>query len=230
MADKEQNEPQPKDDEVQLRGGAYEIIQNRLKTHSKDLRDRIDQLNTARREAFGAVENKLLASERISTNNNCVPRDMVPIGDRFICGYNVFVGLRPETTLQDVFAVYAWQEDSFSPCPLDLIQNDQFLADFKNLYRYYKRTTFAKFAVIGHHLFMVFRVGRDVKDVKTFKWLIRGDALDVGCNQQGIERLMLRRNGNVLTDPSARLLPIEAQQPFDPAYVRFLRSRGSSAS
>ncbi|MCF7973179.1 MAG: DNA repair ATPase [Phycisphaerae bacterium] len=187
MADNEINEPKQPDDEPVLRGGAYEIIQNRLKTHSKSLRGRIDQLNAARRNAFGAVEYKLLASERISTDNNCVPRDMVPIGDAFLFGYNVFVGLRNETTLEDVFAVYAWQENSFSTCPLDLIQNPQFLADFKNLYRYYKRTTFTKFAVIGHHLFMVFRVGRDVKDVKTFKWLIRGDRLEYLDNRSDHE-------------------------------------------
>ncbi len=180
-------EPKQSDDESSLRGGAYEIIQNRLKNHSKSLRGRIDQLNVARREAFGAVEHKLLASERVSTNNNCVPRDMVSIGDQFVFGYNVFVGLRPETTLQDVFAVYAWQEGSFSPCPLDLIQHEQFIADFKNLYQYYKRTTFAKFAVMGHHLFMVFRVGRDVKDIKTFKWLIRENRLEYLDNRSDHE-------------------------------------------
>ena len=64
---------------------------------------------------------------------------MVPIGDQFIFGYNVFVGLRTETTLEDVFAVYRWEKDSFSPGALDLMQNEQFLTDFKNLYRYYKR-------------------------------------------------------------------------------------------
>ncbi|MCP4456058.1 MAG: AAA family ATPase, partial [Planctomycetes bacterium] len=187
MAKNEPTETKQPDDEAVLRGGAYEIIQNRLKTQGKSLRGRLDQLNVTRREAFGAVEHKLLASERISTNNNCVPRDMVPIGDKFIFGYNVFVGLRPETTLQDVFAVYAWQAGSFSPCSLELIQTEQFLADFKNLYRYYKRTTFAKFAVIGHHLFMVFRVGRDVKDVKTFKWLIRDNGLEYLDNRSDHE-------------------------------------------
>ena len=174
-------------DEAQLRGGAYEIIQNRLKRQSQDLRQRIGKLNSERKEVFGAVDQKLIASERISTANNCVPRDMVPIGDQFIFGYNVFVGLRTETKLEDVFAVYRWEKDSFSPCALDLIQNEQFLTDFKNLYRYYKRTTFAKFAQIGPHLFMVFRVGRDVKDVKTFKWLIKGDTLQYLDNRSDHE-------------------------------------------
>ena len=41
----------------------------------------------ARKDVFGAIETKLLATERVSTNNNCVPRDMTPVGSRFIFGY-----------------------------------------------------------------------------------------------------------------------------------------------
>jgi hypothetical protein len=114
--DRQEAEAQSQED-AQLRGGAYEIIQNRLKHQSQDLRQRIAQLNSTRKEVFGAVDQKLLSSERISTTNNCVPRDMVSIGDQFIFGYNVFVGLRTETTLEDVFAVYRWQKESFPPAP-----------------------------------------------------------------------------------------------------------------
>jgi hypothetical protein len=90
---------------------------------------------------------------------------------------NVFVGLRAETTLEDVFAVYEWKDGTFSSCSLDLIRGAEYEADFRNLYRFYRRTVFAKFSVIGPHLYMIFRVGRDVTDIKAFKWLIRGDTL-----------------------------------------------------
>jgi hypothetical protein len=180
----QEQKPQESDE---LRGGTYEIIQNRLTKHGKDLSARLGKLNTARKEVFGAVENKLLASERISTDNNCIPRDMVSIGDKFIFGYNVFVGLRTETVLEDVFAVYQIKEGAFKQCPLNLIKNQQFETDFKTLYKYYRRTVFAKFSIIDHHLFMVFRVGRSVKDVKTFKWLIRGDSLEYLDNRSDHE-------------------------------------------
>ncbi len=172
---------------TQLRGGTYEILRTRLTSHGKELRSRLGKLNEARKQVFGAVESKLLSSERISTGNNCVPRDMVPIGDKFIFGYNVFVGLRAETVLEDVFAVYQWKAGTFTSCPLDLIRSAEFEADFKNLYRYYRRTVFAKFSVIGPHLFMVFRVGRDASDIKTFKWLIRGGSLDYLGNRSDHE-------------------------------------------
>ena len=160
---------------TELRGGAYELIRNRLNNQSKALRERLKGLNEARKAAFGAVETKLLSSDRVSTANNCVPRDIVPIGDHFLFGYNVFVGLRTETHLEDVFALYRLKEGNFTQEPLDLLANPQFAEDFKNLYKYYRRTTFAKFSLKGPHLFMVFRVGRDTKDIKTFKWLVQGD-------------------------------------------------------
>jgi len=164
-------------DAGQIRNGTYEILRSRLAQHGKDLRSRLERLNQARKDVFGRVETRLLSSQRISTNNNCVPRDMVTIGDRFLFGYNVFVGLRAETTLEDVFALYQWKDGTFAACSLEAIRDPQFEADFQNLYRYYRRTTFAKFSVIGHHLHMVFRVGREVTDVKTFKWLIQGGTL-----------------------------------------------------
>ncbi len=164
-------------EQVQIRNGTYEILRSRLLHHGKDLRGRLDELNKARKEVFGGVDTRLLSSQRVSTSNKCVPRDMVTIGDKFVFGYNVFVGLRAETALDDVFAIYQWKGGTFASYPLDLIRDSQFETDFRNLYRYYRRTVFAKFSVIGRHLHMVFRVGREVTDVKTFKWLIQGNTL-----------------------------------------------------
>lgn len=175
MAQDSQEKPQAQDPSRQpdqLRDGTYEIIRNRLTAQSQDLQRRVQQINEARKAVFGAVDTTLLASERISTQNNCVPRDMIPVGDKFIFGYNVFIGLRTETRLEDVFAVYEWKDRTFVPASLDLITNAQFEVDFKNLYKYYKNTRFSKFSIIRNHLFMVFQVGRTAKDIKTFKWLI----------------------------------------------------------
>ncbi|MHC4369337.1 MAG: DNA repair ATPase, partial [Planctomycetota bacterium] len=173
--------------EVQLQGGTYEIIRNRLTGHAKELSARMQKLNNARADVFGAVENKLLSSKRISTKNNCTPRDMIPVGDKFIFGYNVFVGLRTETTFEDVFSVYQWKDGSFTSCPPDLIADERFEADFQHLYRFYRHTKFAKFAVIGKHLFMVFRVGKSISDVKTFKWLIRESSIEYLDNRSDHE-------------------------------------------
>ncbi|MBN2293057.1 MAG: DNA repair ATPase [Pirellulales bacterium] len=160
-----------------LEHGTYEVIRNRLNAAGKELRSRVEQLNSARKDVFGAIETKLLATERVTTDNNCIPRDMTPVGNCFLFGYNVHIGLRSIMNVEDVFSVYKFEDGLFTPQGLDLIEDDQFRRDFAELFKYYKNTVFTRFAVIGPHLFMVFRIGKDVRDIKTFKWLIDGERL-----------------------------------------------------
>ncbi len=171
MAKKDQHSPDGGEAPT-LQGGAYEIIRRRLHTHGADLQERLDRLNQARQEVFGGIPTKLVGTDRILTANNCIPRDMVALGERLLFGFNVQLGLRRDMAPADVFAVYAKQDQSFTEQPLELIADSQFQRDFEELYRYYRNTRFAKFAVIGPHLFMVFRTGREVSDIKAFKWLI----------------------------------------------------------
>ena len=92
---------------------------------------------------------------------------MVAIGENlFLFGYNVHLGLKSQTELADVFAVYTFNQDdhTFHPTNLDLIQDEQFQRDFAYLYKYYRKAVFVKFMVIGPHLYMAFRVGREVAD------------------------------------------------------------------
>ena len=163
--------------ETQLERSTYEIIRNRLNTHAADLKSRLDQLNEARRNVFGSIETKLLATERISTSNNCVPRDIVAIGDRVLFGYNVQMGLRSETNIEDVLAVYSLKEGNFHAEDMGFLSDKEFLADFKQLYKYYKKTTFSKFFVRGTYLYLVFQIGKSTSDIKAFKWLIQDDEL-----------------------------------------------------
>ncbi len=64
--------------------GTYEVIKSRLgKQGGDDLITKAEKLNTVRKEVFGSIESKLLSSERILTENNCIPRDMAPVDDCF---------------------------------------------------------------------------------------------------------------------------------------------------
>ncbi len=184
MADKENIETAP---EIELESSTYEIIRNRLNGFADDLQQRLDQLNASRKEVFGSIDTVLTTTERITTEHNCVPRDMVAIGRQFIFGYNVQFGLKTETHLGDVFAVYEFQDGVFHEKPLDLLTNAGFQRDFTDLYRYYKEPVFAKFFLSGVHLFMVFRVGKNPNDVKTFKWLVRGESLEYVDNRSDHE-------------------------------------------
>ncbi|MCP4219300.1 MAG: AAA family ATPase, partial [bacterium] len=160
-----------------LENGTYEIIKNRLDEHGKILKDRLNQLNGSRKDVFGSIENTLLGSERIITRNNCVPRDMVPVGNDFIFGYNVHMGLKSTVAIDDVLAVYHYKDNQFKEAAGDCFKNKKFVTDFQELYKYYKSTFFTKFLVIEPYLYMIFQVGKSSSDIKTFKWLIEGDSL-----------------------------------------------------
>ena len=178
MTDEEKDIPDK--GESQLEGGTYEIIRNRLQKHGENLKDRLAQLNVARKEVFGSIETTLLATERVTTEHNCTPRDMVPLGENlFLFGYNVTLGLKTEASISDVFGVFSYDNQShvFHQESLELLNNEKFREDFHNLYTYYRLTKFVKFAEIGPHLFMVFQIGKSSSDIKTFKWTIKGNEL-----------------------------------------------------
>ncbi|MDN5200122.1 DNA repair ATPase [Fulvivirgaceae bacterium BMA10] len=172
---------------VQLEEGTYEILRNRILQSGQELRKRLNQLNNVRKEVFGSIDTVLKSTERVNTENNCVPTDMVAIGSFFIFGYNVHLGLKTETALSDVFSVYRYSDHSFHTMPLTLIEDKVFKDDFSKLYKYYKNTRFIKFAEIGPHIHMVFRVGKDAEDIKTFKWLVKGDKLEYVDNRSDHE-------------------------------------------
>ena len=163
--------------ETKLEQSTYEIIRNRLNTQADELKKRLDQLHAARRDVFGAIETKLLKTERITTGNNCVAQDIVAIGDLFVFGYNVHIGLKSETSIDDVFSIFTFSDDTFHEASLERINDATFVNDFKQLFKYYKDTKFSKFFVRGPHLYMVFQVGKSASDIKAFKWLINGAQL-----------------------------------------------------
>jgi len=161
----------------QLEGGTYEIIQSRLQKHKTDLVDRLNNLNDSRKEVFGAVETKLIANDRINTENTCIARDIVALGNNCLFGYNVHFGLRTDIKLTDVFSLFTYKEQRFQEQPLTLINDELFISDFQNLYKFYRNTFFAKFSIIGNYLYMVFQVNENTSDIKVFKWLIKDQSL-----------------------------------------------------
>ncbi|QQL46052.1 DNA repair ATPase [Sulfuriroseicoccus oceanibius] len=167
------------EDSKQLEGGAYEVIRARLLTQSEDLGQRLDALNTQRKDIFGAVESALVSTERITTEHNCTPRDMISIGNnRFFFGYNIQFGLKQTTDPEDVFDAYRYEpsDHTFHKLSLDeVIDSRSFREDFAYLYKYYRETVFAKFMRKGPVLYLALRVGKSIDDIKTFKFLIKSD-------------------------------------------------------
>ena len=167
-----------KEKNIGLEGGTYEIIQQRLQEQAKELNKRLQLLNNARKEVFGAIETQLIANDRINTNIHCTAQDVFSIGNQCLFGYNVHVGLRSGIKLSDVFSIYHFEDNHFHESDMTLLNNDKFQTDFQNLYRYYKQAYFARFVVLNSYLYMVFHVSKEGTDFKVFKWLIREDKLE----------------------------------------------------
>ena len=166
------------DSNQQLEGGAYEVIRARLDQHAAMLRERIEDLNAARQEVFGAIPTELLTTGHVATTHSCVPRDLTSLGrDLYLLGYNIQFGLKQTTELCDVFALCHLDENrKFHQLPLEQVLGDPaFNEDFLTLFRYYRNTIFVKFMVIGPHLHMKMRIGNSEDDFKTFKWRVVGD-------------------------------------------------------
>ncbi len=164
--------------EAQLAAGTYEVLRNRLRDASSDLRERLAKLNDARADVFGNIETSLISTERVTTEHNCVPRDLVSVGDQFLFGYNVQFGLKTDISLADVFSAYRFVDHQFHAADLSLIGDERFDSDFHELYRFYKDTRFSRFFRSGPMLHMVFQVGKTSRDIKSFKWRVTPDHIE----------------------------------------------------
>lgn len=168
-------------DQLAASGSGYDLLKRRLEVQGEQLAAKAQQLNETRIAEFGRSELKLTARLSARTENNCVARDIVRVGDLLIFGYNVFIGLRKETTVADVFSLYRMAEQNGStdlePQPLEgtFLDNARFSADFRELYAYYKQASLTQLRVHQHKLLAAFRIGEQITDVRVFRWEIRTD-------------------------------------------------------
>ena len=157
---------------VELELGTYELLRSRLQNQYNQLSEQLTALDRARQEVFGSVKKEIVSTNRIHTKNYCIARDLTALGNNCILGYNVHVGLRSSIQLDDVFSAYTFDGELFHEASLELLQDDKFLKDFNNLYRYYKDAQFTHFVHQEAYLFMVFQVSEKIGDIKAFKWLV----------------------------------------------------------
>ncbi|MFN7733082.1 MAG: DNA repair ATPase [Pirellula sp.] len=160
-----------------LASGTYEVLRNRLRESATDLRSRFVQLHAARSAVFGNVETRLLSTMHVTTDHHCIPRDIYATKNRVLLGYNVQFGLKTEISPQDVLAIYRFDGEHAHQESLEQLLDAAFLRDFQELFRYYRKATFARFVSLGPILYMVFQTGNNAGNFKAFKWAVQGDSL-----------------------------------------------------
>lgn len=162
-----------------LEGGGYEVIRARLVAQGKALAAKTTALNERRKQAFGGSELQVVANERVRTEHACVPADIVQAGGHLLLGYNVFFGMKKEVAVEDVFSLQAFdpkapEGQAMQPVGPDkvpgLLDSEQFVKDFSDLYKYYKDTRLQRLKVTETKLFALFQIGAAAADVKVLHW------------------------------------------------------------
>ena len=160
----------------------YEIIRERLVKQAGELRKRAESLNHRRQELFGATEMAVVGQDRIRTHNSCIPRDIVPIGDRLLFGYNVRFGLKRTTSVDEVFSLHRFErtDDGFQIASLAedgedyFLGQPEFVAHFDEIFTYYSGVQLLQLHRTENRLFAVLGLGK-TNDVRVLRWGIEGD-------------------------------------------------------
>ena len=161
--------------------GSYDLLKQRLIEQGEALQQDVESLNAARIAAFGKSEQALLLRTRARTDNNCVARDIVRIGDLLLFGYNVTLGLRKETSVADVFALYRLDNDNPNEELANVslagsfLEDPRFVSDFRELYAYYKQAQLVQLRATQDKLLAAFRIGAQAHDMRVFRWHIERD-------------------------------------------------------
>ncbi|KTF11427.1 DNA repair ATPase [Pseudoalteromonas sp. 10-33] len=164
-----------------LEQGSYDLIKRRLNNFGATLKTQTDKVNASRINEFGSTELQVKGRVRARTEQNCTPRDIVIVGDKVIFAYNVFLGLKKETSIDDVFSVHklVQQEDHFEIEPYPektlFLTDTRFIRDFEELYTYYKQTKLQHLYQQNGKLFALFQIGEKLSDVRVFRWEIHPD-------------------------------------------------------
>jgi MoxR-like ATPase len=153
--------------------GTYEILRDRLLASGKALAAKADTLNKRRIDVFGGFEMALLGSDRIRTENNCVPRDIVEAGGLLVFGYNVFIGLKTETLVSDVFSVHRLED--FAPVAAPFLKDEIFVRDFRELYQFYRNSRLLQLRRVDSKLLAVFQTSDKLTDIRVFRWNVGVD-------------------------------------------------------
>lgn len=168
-------------DNAVAEGGAYEILSRRLNALSTELQEKVDVLNTERLVEFGKSDMEVIGRIRIRTENNCIARDIVRFGDWLLFGYNVFLGLKKETHVEDVFSLYKLVEHdgNYDVESVSLegtfLNIDRFVQDFNELYTYYKNAQLLQLVERDGKLLASFQMGERLSDIRVFRWSISSD-------------------------------------------------------
>lgn len=191
-------------------GGSYEVIKRRLVENAKSLASKKENLNNIRIEQFGSLKQQLLSTFNIHSDNNAIPVDIAAVNGHVLIGYNVMLGMKSNTKLEDVFSLYQLKRDGEECRPEyvsltgSLLDHPEFIRSFNSLFSYYKEARLYQFINEKETLYIIFQIGKTNEDLKVFKWTKdrEGDYqyTGEGSTLEVLEKTKNKFNGWVKTD------------------------------
>ena len=162
----------------EIEQGAYELLKSRLEGQAVELKKKVDALNAKRAELFGGRELSVLGTERIRTENNCLPVDITSVDGLLLLGYNVDLG-KAEKTSDDLFALHRFEQQgetfTFPPLPKDdprnFLNHETFQKDFTDLVKYSKMVNVRMLRQQGTSLLARLQTGTNKTDRKVLEWV-----------------------------------------------------------
>ncbi|MDX3067128.1 DNA repair ATPase [Streptomyces sp. ND04-05B] len=156
--------------------GTYEVLRDRLAAQAAELARRAEALDVRRTEEFGSTRLELSGTERLRTEHTCVPRDIVTVGDVLLFGHNVFLDLKPETTVGDVFALHDRGLNRLPDHAVPgLLDDPAFVREFAALHRYYRQAHLLRLRRVDGKVLAVFQTGEKAGDIRVLRWAVTDD-------------------------------------------------------
>mgnify|MGYP003583965460 CR=1 FL=1 len=206
-------------EQVIAESNAYEILSQRLAKQAAELEQLTTNLNKARLAQFKNVQMEVIARLRVRTENNCVARDIVQVGEYLLFAYNVFIGLKTETQIGDVFTLYQLQEQQgqfeLQSIPLadSFLAHPSFVGDFRELYAYYKHARLVQLRVKDDKLLAAFQIGERITDLRVFRWSIDNKGQLTYIDNRGEREIALPASTDFEWLPVGREQAVQGKHP-----------------
>ncbi len=161
----------------EIEQGAYELLKSRLESQASELKKRVDTLNLKRSELFGGKEIAVLGTERIRTENNCLPQDVAAVNGLLLFGYNTQVGMKTLTP-SDLFTLHRFEmSDGTFDFPTlakddarNFLEASTFQTSFAEMVRYLKTVRLRSLRIQGPKLLAHLQTGETNADRKILQW------------------------------------------------------------
>lgn len=152
----------------------YAVLRDRLVAQAGELAGRAEALNQARITEFGSGELTLAGTDRIRTESNGLPRDIVAVGDDILLfGRHTTTAGHAETLVADVFTLY---DRELNPLPESavpgLLDDPDFVREFTGLHRYFRGTRLLRLRRLEGRLLAVFQTGEQADDLRVLRWSV----------------------------------------------------------